>query len=192
MKNHPDPSNQCEVANTVDTIVLEPRLKPTYPNCESTRNRAQKTSQQIYRPPLSPHRPRSGERPARESTPLAASTSSSRNRSILVANIRKCPCPICQERSEHPQKIFHDRINLLLSRLDEQQRRWFVAILAQQLGRGGIQQISQVTGMHPDTIRRGRQELDRGLSDRPQGRTRLRGGGRRAKNKNLSKLDTTE
>jgi hypothetical protein len=38
--------------------------------------------------------------------------------------------------------------------------------------------MSQITGMHVDTIRRGREELDNELTDRPVGRVRLPGGGR--------------
>jgi hypothetical protein len=69
-------------------------------------------------------------------------------------------------------------MNLLLSRLDEQQRRWYVALEAKKLGHGGATLMSQVTGMHVDTIRRGRQELDDQLQDRPTDRVRLPGGGR--------------
>jgi hypothetical protein len=69
-------------------------------------------------------------------------------------------------------------MNLLLSRLDEQQRRWYVALEAKKLGRGGATLMSQVTGMHVDTIRRGRQELDDQLRTRPTDRVRLPGGGR--------------
>jgi transposase len=69
-------------------------------------------------------------------------------------------------------------MNLLLSRLDEQQRRWYVALEAQRLGRGGISQMAKISGLHPETIRRGRRELDQGLADRPRDRVRWAGGGR--------------
>jgi hypothetical protein len=69
-------------------------------------------------------------------------------------------------------------MNLLLSRLDEQQRRWYVALEAKKLGHGGATLMSQITGMHVDTIRRGRRELDGELQDRPTERVRLSGGGR--------------
>jgi hypothetical protein len=67
---------------------------------------------------------------------------------------------------------------LLLNRLDEHQRRWYVALEAKKLGRGGATLMSQITGMHVDTIRRGRSELDAELQDRPTDRVRLPGGGR--------------
>ena len=69
-------------------------------------------------------------------------------------------------------------MNLLLSRLDEQQRRWYVALEAQKIGRGGATRTSLITGMHIDTIRRGREELDNDLAERPVDRVRLPGGGR--------------
>jgi hypothetical protein len=75
-------------------------------------------------------------------------------------------------------------MNLFLSRLDEQQRRWYVALEAKKLGHGGAQLMSQITGMSVDTIRRGRDELDRSLADRPTDRVPLFGGGRHPVEKN--------
>ena len=69
-------------------------------------------------------------------------------------------------------------MNLLLSRLDEQQRRWYVALEAKKLGHGGANLMSQITGLHVETIRRGREELDSELTSRPMDRVRLPGGGR--------------
>ncbi len=81
-------------------------------------------------------------------------------------------------------------MNLFLSRLDEQQRRWYVALEAQKLGHGGATRMSQITGLHVDTIRRGVNELDRELADRPTDRVRLAGGGRqRVEEKNASLKD---
>jgi hypothetical protein len=58
-------------------------------------------------------------------------------------------------------------MNLLCSRLDEQQRRWFAALEATKLGHGGDTVVAGITGLHVDTIRRGREELEADLSDRP-------------------------
>jgi hypothetical protein len=93
-------------------------------------------------------------------------------------NVHECQCPDCQQSGEHPNKEIHHQMNLLLSRLDEQQRRWYVALEAKKLGHGGAHLMSQVTGMHVDTIRRGREELDNELTNRPVDRVRLPGGGR--------------
>ena len=99
--------------------------------------------------------------------------------------LRECQCPVCQQLAKHPDKKRHHQMNLFLSRLDEQQRRWYVALEAQQLGHGGMRQMSQITGMHIGTIRRGIRELDRGLADRPIDRTRLPGGGRQRVEKKI-------
>ena len=69
-------------------------------------------------------------------------------------------------------------MNLFLSRLNEQQRRWYVAQEASKKGHGGIKRMSEITGMHVNTIRRGLCCLDNGLADRPVNRVRLSGGGR--------------
>ncbi len=47
-----------------------------------------------------------------------------------------------------------------------------------KMGHGGDALMSQVTGLHVATIRRGRQELDADLQGRPSDRIRLPGGGR--------------
>ncbi len=78
-------------------------------------------------------------------------------------------------------------MNLLLSRLDEQQRRWYVAIEAKKLGHGGVKQMSMVTRMHSDTIQRGRLELEDSLKTRPVERVRVEGGGRRRVEKKILK-----
>ena len=69
-------------------------------------------------------------------------------------------------------------MNLFVSRLDEQQRRWYVALESNKLGHGGDRLLSQITGVHVDTIRRGRRELDNSLEARPADQVRLEGGGR--------------
>lgn len=92
--------------------------------------------------------------------------------------VHQCQCPDCQQSGEHPNKELHHQMNLLISRLDEQQRRWYVALEAKKLGHGGASLMAQITGMHVDTIRRGREELDNELTSRPVDRVRLPGGGR--------------
>ena len=91
--------------------------------------------------------------------------------------VHDCGCAACQT-GEHPEREDHRQLNLLLSRLDEQQRRWVAAREAMRLGHGGFQRIAAITGLHPETIRRGRDELDDELRDRPTDQVRLPGGGR--------------
>ena len=62
-----------------------------------------------------------------------------------VPEIHQCQCPHCQQESEHPDQPLHYQMNLLLSRLDEQQRRWYVALEVNRLGHGGEQLLSLIT-----------------------------------------------
>ena len=92
-------------------------------------------------------------------------------------SVRECGCAACRagdpaNREEHRQLI------LLLSRLDEQQRRWVAGREAKRLGHGGVKLLAEITGLHPETIRRGRDELDAELRERPTEKVRLPGGGR--------------
>lgn len=69
-------------------------------------------------------------------------------------------------------------MNVLLSRLDEQQRRWYAALEANRIGHGGDRLISQITGLDPQTIRRGRRELASEFGEAVAERVRARGAGR--------------
>ena len=71
-------------------------------------------------------------------------------------------------------------MNLLLSRLDEDHRRWYVALESLKLGHGGDRRLALITGLHVETIRQGRRELAGSLVDFPTERVRRRGGGRPA------------
>lgn len=97
---------------------------------------------------------------------------------MTTKDMHRCQCENCRQPNSHPDKEIHHQMNLLLSRLDEQQRCWYVGLEANKLGHGGATKLSKITGMNVDTIRRGRRELDNELSDRPSGRVRLPGAGR--------------
>ncbi len=86
--------------------------------------------------------------------------------------VHSCACPHCQRGQDHPDRLLHYQINLLMSRLDEQQRRWFAALESKKAGYGGDTLFSLITGLHADTIRRGREELDAELQGRPSDRVR--------------------
>ena len=102
--------------------------------------------------------------------------------------VHQCECDICQSSQEHADKELHHQINLLTSRLDEQQRRWYAAVESKRSGHGGIRLVSQITGLDEKTIRRGRQELALDLEERPQDRVRLPGAGRPATEKKSQRL----
>ena len=95
------------------------------------------------------------------------------------SEIHQCECPHCQQETNHPDQELHRQMNLLLSRLDEQQRRWYVAVEANRMGPGGDRLLAQITDLDEKTIQRGRQELASSLAERPEQQVRLPGGGRR-------------
>lgn len=82
---------------------------------------------------------------------------------------------------------YHNQVNLLLSRLNEPQRRWFVGTLSQQPESPTDQQLSLITGLDEKTIRRGRRELQEQLSTVPTDRLRQEGGGRPLTEKKLQR-----
>ncbi len=96
----------------------------------------------------------------------------------MARDVAVCRCPGCQHDGEHPNRMLHDQMNLLLSRLDEAQRRWFAALESNRIGHGGDVLLSQVTGLDEKTIRRGRDELAASLAECPPDRVRRPGGGR--------------
>ncbi|MEK7783936.1 MAG: transposase [Chloroflexota bacterium] len=102
--------------------------------------------------------------------------------------VHECECLVCRGSADHPDKAVHRRINLLVSRLDENQRRWFVAAEAMRIGHCGDRLLSQVTGMNVETIRRGRRELEGSLVDCPEERVRRVGGGRPPVEKKIRRL----
>ena len=108
----------------------------------------------------------------------------------MERHVYQCPCPDCQDGTG-PVADHHRRLNLILSRLDEQQRRWLAAAEAQRLGYGGFNEVAAITGMHPETIRRGRDELAADLKDRPADRVRLAGGGGRPLSKKIRRSPRT-
>lgn len=98
---------------------------------------------------------------------------------MTTTDVYQCQCENCQKSEYHPDQEVHHWMNLFLSRLDEQQRRWYVAMEAQKLGHGGSKQLATITGINVNTIRKGRREMGNELVNRPDGRIRLEGGGRK-------------
>ncbi len=71
-----------------------------------------------------------------------------------------------------------EQVSLVLSQLDEKQRRLVAGLLSNAVGRGGVTQLARITGLDRKTVRRGRDELDNDLKDCPTGRVRREGAGR--------------
>lgn len=75
-------------------------------------------------------------------------------------------------------KRWEKQVELVFSRLNEQQRRLVAGLLSKSVGWGGDTQVSRITGLDPKTIKRGRDELDVDLKDCPADRIRREGAGR--------------
>ena len=84
-------------------------------------------------------------------------------------SIHQCECAICQAGNDPATAQYHQQVNLLLSRLNEPQRRWYVGVLSQQPDSPRDGQLSAMTGLDEKTIRRGRRALEAGLNDVPPG-----------------------
>lgn len=95
----------------------------------------------------------------------------------MSTQLHQCQCRECRQSSAGPVREQHHQMNLFVSRLDEQQRRWYAALESKRMGHGGDSLLSQITGLDVETIRRGRRELASELVDRPSDRVRQPGGG---------------
>src|SRR5215470_4350375 len=94
-----------------------------------------------------------------------------------TSDVHICECSDCKQQAAHHDRQLHQQMNLFMSRLDEQQRRWYAALESIRIGYGGDSLSSRITGLGKNTIRRGRLELADSLTYRPIERIRLPGGG---------------
>jgi hypothetical protein len=95
-----------------------------------------------------------------------------------VRPVHQCECVVCQQHADEESMRYHRQINLLLSRLAEPQRRWYVGVLSQEPDSLSDAQLALITGLDEKTIRRGRQEMTDDLLNVPGDRQRRVGGGR--------------
>lgn len=99
-----------------------------------------------------------------------------------VSALHQCACSVCMDATAEDATAAvvrqHHHINVLLSRLNEPQRRWYVGSLLLAPGAPTEGQLSLITGLDEKTIRRGRRELEADLSAVPADRQRREGGGR--------------
>ena len=70
-------------------------------------------------------------------------------------------------------------LRVVLDRLEEDQRRWVLALLSLQVGRGGISRLSEIAHMDNDTFTKVRRELAEDLQSCPRQRIRRAGAGRK-------------
>ncbi len=92
--------------------------------------------------------------------------------------VHQCECAICQAGQDAEVMAYHRHINLVLSRLEEAERRWYIASLSSAPGAPRDAVLAQISGLSDKTIARGRHELQAGLKGTAAGRQRQAGGGR--------------
>ncbi len=95
-----------------------------------------------------------------------------------VRAIHSCECSVCQQKRRGALVREHRAINRLFAVADERMRRLLAGLLASKIGRGGIQQMARITGLHRNTIALGQREL-RQKRRLPAGRVRCTGAGRK-------------
>lgn len=95
-----------------------------------------------------------------------------------------CACASCRKHPRGRVAKEHRAINRVLTTLNEKSRRRFAGLLALQWGRGGVEHLSQITGLSRPTIRRGRTEVQRVERRTEYGRVRRAGAGQPAVEKN--------
>jgi hypothetical protein len=96
--------------------------------------------------------------------------------------VRACACPTCRRHPNGRTAREHRALNRLLAATDERTRRLVAGFLARQHGRGGVALLARITGLHRNTIARGRRELRQ--PSRWPGRVRRPGaGGQRVEKK---------
>lgn len=105
--------------------------------------------------------------------------------------VHQCKCAECQSPEVGTTQMLHHQINVVMSRLDEQQRRWYAAVEANRYGHGGARLVHRITGLDEQTIRRGQRELAEDLVGRPSERVRLPGAGRPSAEKKMPPFQTS-
>jgi hypothetical protein len=86
-------------------------------------------------------------------------------------------------------ELLNDTAREYFAQLSEKDKRVFAALEATRLGRHGVQRVSEFYEIHPNTVRRGKQELAKGTKT-SSNRIRQPGGGRKKSEETYPLLDT--
>ena len=108
---------------------------------------------------------------------------------MVERRVHACACSGCDQRLDAALRAQHEQMNLLMSTLNHQQRRWYAAVEANRRGNGGVHAVSTITGLSQGAISRGRRELKEAAEDRwwdeaPRGR-----GGKRSTEKKYPDIE---
>jgi hypothetical protein len=68
------------------------------------------------------------------------------------------------------------RMVLFYRSLSEKDRRRYAAVEAERVGYGGVEYVSKLFGCDPDTVCRGREDIEQLPTDDAAGRVRKKGG----------------
>ena len=92
----------------------------------------------------------------------------------------KVVLPAGEELKKTVQSIlWQQAFQAMLRKMPEHFRRWNAALLAIQLGYGGMKITCEISGLSFPAVKRGRVELESGLADWGQQKIRRPGGGRK-------------
>ena len=89
--------------------------------------------------------------------------------------VHTCECPTCRQYPSGRIAREHRAINRLIAAADERTRRLTAGLLARLHGRGGISLLARISGLHRNTVARGRREMRQPC--RQSARIRRSGGG---------------
>src|SRR5260370_38703625 len=89
--------------------------------------------------------------------------------------IHACQCGPCSRGEAHPDRERHYQTNLFLSRLDEDQRRWYLALESRPMGWGADGLLMAISGVDEKTMRPEREHMAAPLETRPEHRVRQPG-----------------
>jgi hypothetical protein len=78
------------------------------------------------------------------------------------------------------ENIIADQYNSVKLIMNERSRRCWAASIAQILGYGGVSAVARATGMSPNTVKRGIEELNDSVEKADSNRVRIPGGGRKS------------
>ena len=84
-----------------------------------------------------------------------------------TATSTRCRRTHCPSGRDDPKAKASRELRLLLATLNFEQRRLFAAFESNRLGQGGVRRFAEFSGLSPQTIARGRRELDDLLRGKP-------------------------
>src|SRR5262245_41282162 len=98
---------------------------------------------------------------------------------MAVSRPDQCRCPKCLQGGDHKEANYHREMRACLAARGHGQPRLYAAVEANRNGRGGIKNVSMITGLCAPAIASGRRQLADLLEGRPLNKQRKPGAGRK-------------